>query len=64
MKVTATFNHWWDFMGKRTAYFDIIGGRRDGSTVTKYTLKKLGIVVPPYPTFEEWKVQRVLENKR
>jgi hypothetical protein len=35
--------------------FNIIGGERDGSTVALQTLEQLGIEVPKYPSYEEWR---------
>ena len=63
-KVTAVFLSWQEVSPQYKKIglnpfrlFNVVGGERDGSTVTDQTLLKIGVVIPETPTYEEWRKQ-------
>lgn len=57
-KVRAIFLGWQDDSTghlKPFLLFNVVGGPQDKSTLGIESLNKLGIEIPKYPTYEEWR---------
>lgn len=56
LKVSAYFLAYWEPEGEPPfPCFNIVGGPRDRSTVSEWTLKMLNIPIPEYPEYKAWK---------